>query len=131
MHIKEQSTPSFYEYSGKRIFDIVTALILIVLSCPLFIITALIIFVTSGGPVLFAQTRVGKKGQLFTIWKFRTMKKHHHKEQFNIKENDGVPNDFLFKSGKDCRVTKVGAILRKYSIDELPQLFNVLIKVTK
>lgn len=97
----------------KRIFDFTVALLLTVLFFPLFIIIAIIIKSDSRGPVFFIQQRVGKNNKDFGIFKFRTMvTDSEHKGQLTV--------------GKDNRITRIGRFLRKYKLDELPQLFNVL-----
>jgi len=96
----------------KRISDFVFALILIVLLSPIMVLAAIAIKIESKGPVLFKQKRPGKDAKIFTIYKFRTMKVET--------EKDGKPLSDME------RITKVGAFLRKMSIDELPQLFNIL-----
>jgi exopolysaccharide biosynthesis polyprenyl glycosylphosphotransferase len=116
-------------YSGpqhvlKRTFDVVGALVLIaVLTVPL-VATAIAIRTTSRGPVLFRQERVGLCGEPFTVLKFRSMVvgAESRLEEVLGEGNVGV----FYKARSDPRVTKVGAFLRRYSIDELPQLFNVL-----
>jgi sugar transferase (PEP-CTERM system associated) len=99
----------------KRIFDIVCALILLVLASPLIIITGLLILLESGGPILYLQERVGLNGRLFNVVKFRSMR--------TDAEQDGKPR---WATAQDDRVTRVGRIIRKLRIDELPQLFSVL-----
>ena len=99
----------------KRIFDILCALLLIVLSAPLMAITALLIKLESRGPMLYRQERVGLNGETFQVVKFRSMR--------TDAEKDGTPR---WASAQDDRVTRVGNIIRKLRIDELPQLFNVL-----
>jgi lipopolysaccharide/colanic/teichoic acid biosynthesis glycosyltransferase len=102
-----------YHYS-KRIFDVFVSTILIALLLPIFIIIALIVTLTSGMPVLFYQERVGQNWKPFRIIKFRTMIKNAEKMGPGI------------TSSCDVRITGAGKILRKYKLDELPQLFNVL-----
>ena len=109
----------------KRIVDIVLSLILLIILSPLFIVTALAIKLTSPGPVFFSQERLGLYKRLFRLYKFRTMVPDAEKmlkelEEYN--EADGP----VFKIKNDPRVTKIGHWLRVSSIDELPQLFNVL-----
>lgn len=99
----------------KRIFDVVGALILIVLALPIMLVTAILILLESGGPILYLQERVGLNGRLFNVVKFRSMR--------TDAEKDGTPR---WASGDDQRVTRVGRIIRKLRIDELPQLFCVL-----
>jgi sugar transferase (PEP-CTERM system associated) len=99
----------------KRLFDIVCALILLVLASPVILVTGLLILLESGGPILYLQERVGLNGRLFNVVKFRSMR--------TDAEKDGQPR---WASAKDDRVTRVGRIIRKLRIDELPQLFSVL-----
>ncbi|MBM4167112.1 MAG: sugar transferase [Ignavibacteria bacterium] len=110
----------------KRMFDIVASLVLILLLSPLYIVTAIAIMVESGVPIIFKQKRAAiKDGTSFDFIKFRSMLKDadNLKESlFQFNESTGM----LFKMKNDPRVTRVGKIIRKLSIDELPQLFNVL-----
>lgn len=109
----------------KEIFDRVTATALIVLLSPLLLAIALLVRRDSPGPVLFRQVRVGRDGRLFVIYKFRTMyvdAEARLAELRHLNEFDGV----LFKMRNDPRITRVGKWLRRYSLDELPQLFNVV-----
>jgi len=99
----------------KRIFDFVCALTLIALSLPVMAVTAILIVLESGFPVLYFQERVGLNGRLFNVVKFRSMR--------SDAEKDGKPR---WASAKDDRVTRVGRVIRKLRIDELPQLFSVL-----
>lgn len=99
----------------KRIFDIICALILILLSLPIMAVAALAIIVENGFPVLYRQERVGLNGRLFNVIKFRSMRRDA--------EKDGQP---VWAKAQDSRVTKVGKIIRTLRIDELPQLFSVL-----
>ncbi len=121
----------------KRFFDIVASLILMILFSPLFAVISIIIKLTSEGPVIFTQKRVGYNGRLFDFYKFRSMynnnDEHIHKNY--IKSlisgkydaiNNGSEEDPLFKMKDDPRVTPIGRFLRKTSLDELPQLWNVL-----
>jgi exopolysaccharide biosynthesis polyprenyl glycosylphosphotransferase len=109
----------------KTIFDRVGAAALLILLAPLIAVIALAIRVDSPGPVLFRQTRVGRDGREFTIVKFRSMVVDAAARLVELRQRndcDGV----LFKMREDPRVTRVGRWLRRYSVDELPQLFNVL-----
>lgn len=113
---------------GKRVFDIFVSSILIVCLFPLFFITSILIVMSSGRPIFYLQERAGKDNHLFTIYKFRSMNSTGHtpsKREYDWK--DGVPDNFTFKSGFDAKITPIGKFLRKYSLDELPQLFNVLL----
>ena len=110
----------------KRLMDIILSLIGIVILLPVFIILAIWIKMDSKGPAVFRQIRVGKDEKDFTIYKFRTMVVDAEKK----KELEIDPSDlknFVFQSKSDNRITKSGAFLRKTSLDEIPQLFNVLI----
>jgi sugar transferase (PEP-CTERM system associated) len=100
---------------NKRIFDVVCSLILIVLTLPVMLVTAMLIALESKGPVFYSQERVGLSGQPFKVVKFRSMR--------TDAEKDGTPR---WASANDDRITRVGRIIRKTRIDELPQLFGVL-----
>jgi exopolysaccharide biosynthesis polyprenyl glycosylphosphotransferase len=109
----------------KRVLDVVISSIAIVLLSPLILLLAIAIRIDSKGPVFYCSERIGRKGRTFGCWKFRTMVADAEslREQFSHKnERDGV----LFKIAEDPRVTRLGRLLRKYSLDELPQFFNVL-----
>lgn len=101
----------------KRLIDFLGSLIGIIILSPILIIIALSIKLTSKGPVFFKQERLGKNGQIFKIIKFRTM----------VLNAENIGSGLFVKSEKDNRITKVGRVLRATSLDELPQLFNVLI----
>lgn len=98
----------------KRAFDVVAASILLVLLAPVMLVVAVWIKLDSPGPVFFRQTRITQYGKEFRIFKFRTM------------VNNADKMGLAVTIGNDSRITKVGAIIRKYRIDEFPQLFNVL-----
>jgi exopolysaccharide biosynthesis polyprenyl glycosylphosphotransferase len=109
----------------KRGLDIIFSLLVLVLLSPLLILIAIVIKLDSPGPILFRQKRVGKNGKLFTMLKFRSMVADAEvrlKEVEHLNEADGP----LFQIKDDPRVTRVGKIIRRLSIDELPQFFNVL-----
>jgi lipopolysaccharide/colanic/teichoic acid biosynthesis glycosyltransferase len=115
----------------KRAVDIVGSLIAIVLLLPLFIIIAMVIKMGSPGPVFFKQTRVGEHGELFTFLKFRSMYANNndsiHKEYVSrLIRGNAENNGGVFKITDDPRVTSIGKIIRRTSLDELPQFFNVL-----
>jgi exopolysaccharide biosynthesis polyprenyl glycosylphosphotransferase len=110
----------------KSFFDKLIASAALCLSSPLFAFIALAIVLHDGGPVLFSQTRVGKDGQPFTVLKFRTMvpdAELRKQEILTLDEGDGL----LFKVRRDPRITAPGVWLRRWSLDELPQLFNVVL----
>lgn len=100
----------------KRTFDIVCALVLLIPAAPVMLLTALLIVIDSGFPILFRQERVGANGRLFNVVKFRSMRVDA--------EKDGTPR---WAAANDDRTTRVGRVIRKTRIDELPQVFNVLL----
>lgn len=103
------------QYIIKEIIDKIFALLLLIIFLPLLILIAIIIKLDSKGPVIFKQERLGRHGKIFTIYKFRSMC-----------DNAVYIGDGIFISKNDSRITKVGKVLRKTSLDELPQLLNVL-----
>jgi len=110
----------------KEVFDKVSALLALLLLAPLFVAIALTIMISDRGPAFFRQTRIGKDGQPFRLWKFRTMVVDAEARKAELlAQNNG--NGALFKMHRDPRVTRAGALLRRWSLDELPQLFNVLL----
>lgn len=110
----------------KRFFDIVLSLVgLIILAIPCLII-AILIKLCDGGPVLYTQARVGKDGKIFKIYKFRSMYVDADKLLDKLSEQNEVTGP-MFKMKNDPRITSVGRFLRKTSLDELPQLWNVLL----
>ncbi len=109
----------------KRAFDVVGSLLLIIASAPIMLATALAIKLEDGGPVIFKQTRVGKGGDAFGCYKFRSMCVDAEARLAALQRlNEG--NGVLFKMARDPRITRVGAFIRRFSIDEVPQFFNVL-----
>lgn len=109
----------------KRAVDIVVSAILIVLLFLVWIMVPILIKVDDGGPVFFKQVRIGQDGKEFRIIKFRSMRVNADAELKKLLEEQGTADKPLFKVDNDPRITKLGAFLRKSSIDELPQLFNV------
>lgn len=114
----------------KRFIDIVGAMVGLVITCPLFLIIGInYLFGQSKGPIFFKQKRYGKNGKLFTIYKFRSMvvnadeKLKSNKELYEIYKK----NNYKLEQQEDPRITKIGRFLRKSSLDELPQLLNVLL----
>ena len=104
-----------YKHFFKRLIDFLLALIGSVVSLPFFIIIGIIIFIDNPGPIFFRQKRVGKNKKLFTLWKFRTMKT----------KTPDIPTHLL--EHPEQYITRVGKLLRKLSIDELPQIYNILV----
>lgn len=109
----------------KRVFDVAVSLVALVLLLPLMSIVAAAIKVHDGGPVLFWQDRVGLGGGTFRMWKFRSMSIDAATLDAEIRKQHHYASG-LFKLVEDPRVTRIGRVLRRFSIDELPQLFNVL-----
>ncbi|MCX2747053.1 sugar transferase [Arthrobacter sp. MI7-26] len=111
---------------AKRAFDIIIAGILLVSLSPLLVILALLVRFTDPGPVLYRQERIGLRGTTFHMLKFRSMKVNADAELKTLLQAQGSSDRPLFKVENDPRITAFGRILRKYSLDELPQLLNVL-----
>ncbi|GGU41516.1 sugar transferase [Nocardioides albus] len=109
----------------KAVADRLAAMTLLLLALPILVAIGLMVFLTDRGPVFYVQERVGRLGRRFPMVKFRSMRVGAHSEVVRmVEENDGA--GLLFKMRRDPRVTAVGRVLRRYSLDELPQLFNVL-----
>ena len=116
----------------KRTFDVVFSVVALILVSPLFLLIALAIRIESKGPIFYVAKRAGKGYRIFNFYKFRTMfsgadqriNEFSHLNQYNSDANGGPK---FFKLDNDPRVTKIGAFLRNTSLDELPQLFNVLL----
>jgi exopolysaccharide biosynthesis polyprenyl glycosylphosphotransferase len=109
----------------KRLFDIVMASLILIAVSPVMLAIAIAVKLDSPGPIFYFSERIGKKGRVFRCAKFRTMVRDAERrraEIMHMNERDGV----LFKITNDPRITKLGRFLRKYSLDELPQFFNVL-----
>jgi exopolysaccharide biosynthesis polyprenyl glycosylphosphotransferase len=110
----------------KRCFDFCCAAAAIILASPLYLCIALLIKLDSPGPVFYKQTRIGLHGQPFKVWKFRTMVMNADKLQKELEARNEMQDGVLFKMKDDPRITTLGKFLRRYSLDEIPQLFNVL-----
>lgn len=113
----------FYAVVVKRAIDIVTSMLLLVLLAPLLLCVTLVIIVTQPGPIFYKQSRVGRGNRHFTVYKFRTMIGDRRRRAADIQFPDRRRRH---KSEGDPRVTRVGRFLRRTSVDELPQLLNVL-----
>jgi len=112
-------------FALKRVLDIVFSGLLLLIFSPFLILISIAIMIESKGPAFYASERIGKKGRVFRCYKFRTMVRDAEKrraEIMHMNERDGV----LFKVANDPRITRLGRILRRYSLDELPQFINVL-----
>ncbi len=136
VHKQRNKAENFYRF-WKRIMDIVGSIVAIILFSPIILLICLIIKLTSKGPVLFKQTRIGHLHKPITFLKFRTMKHNsdHQIHQEYVKKliegtdeslNQGSEEKPIYKLHNDPRVTRIGHCLRKTSLDEIPQLFNVL-----
>ncbi|MGA8978264.1 MAG: sugar transferase [Pedococcus sp.] len=112
----------------KRLVDLVAAVVFLILTLPLTVVIAVAIRMDSPGPVIFRQTRVGAKGQTFSMLKFRTMCIDAEQRKADLRSFQAVDagNDIMFKMRHDPRVTRVGRVLRRFSLDEAPQLVNVV-----
>lgn len=110
---------------AKRVFDLVGSGALILVLSPLLVVIALLVRVSSPGPIFYRQDRIGINGKTFRMTKFRSMRLNADDELASLLATQGSGEKPLFKVANDPRVTPVGRVLRKYSLDELPQLFNV------
>ena len=115
-----------WELLVKRIFDIIFSVIAIIITSPVMLLTVVAIKLDSPGPALFKQVRVGKNGRHFKIWKFRSMYVDAEEMKHKLLSQNEVKDGMMFKMKNDPRITRVGRVIRKLSIDELPQFFNVL-----
>ncbi|NMG06342.1 sugar transferase [Brasilonema sp. UFV-L1] len=111
----------------KRCFDLCCSIILLITISPVYLVIALLIKLDSPGSVFFRQERVGLHCKKFKIWKYRTMVANAEKMQKTLEAKNEIKDGVLFKMKDDPRVTRVGKFLRRYSLDELPQLFNVVL----
>jgi lipopolysaccharide/colanic/teichoic acid biosynthesis glycosyltransferase len=119
-------TEGSLRYLVKRTVDMTGALAGLFLLWPVMVVIALAIKFTSPGPILFQQARRGYRGRLFNVLKFRTMTVDAEQRLVDLERSNESAGGVLFKLRNDPRVTPVGAFLRRYSLDELPQLINVL-----
>jgi exopolysaccharide biosynthesis polyprenyl glycosylphosphotransferase len=111
----------------KQGFDFCVALLLVLIISPVYLTIALLIKLDSPGSIFYRQTRIGLHGQPFQVWKFRTMVTNADALQKQLEAQNETRDGVLFKMKNDPRVTRLGSFLRQYSLDELPQLFNVLL----
>lgn len=121
-HITIRTSKAF-----KRTMDILLSLLAITLGSPVFILTALIVKITSPGPIIFSQVRVGMYGRHFKFYKFRSMYIDAEARKAELLKHNESSDGVIFKMKHDPRITPFGRFIRKFSIDELPQLFNVLL----
>jgi exopolysaccharide biosynthesis polyprenyl glycosylphosphotransferase len=115
-----------FSYVMKRMLDLTVSVTAMLLLMPLFILTAIAIYIEDPGPVFYFQIRVGRNGRHFKFYKFRSMVVNAEKIKQELAGKNESADGVIFKMKKDPRITKVGKIIRKLSIDELPQLINVL-----
>lgn len=115
-----------YEQMLKRAMDIIISIVAIIIASPIMLITAIAVKLDSPGPAIFAQKRVGQNGRTFKLYKFRSMYTDAEERKKDLLAQNEIQGGVMFKMKNDPRVTKVGKFIRKTSIDELPQLFNVL-----
>ncbi len=113
---------------AKRFVDILGALVILLLTTPVMIPVAMAIKATSPGPVFYRHERVGRRGERFDVWKFRSMRNDMSKDDIadQIAFDEYKTNSPVYKSPNDPRVTSIGKIIRRTGLDELPQLFNVI-----
>ena len=122
----ETSVLMGWDYRLKRWLDIIGAFVGVIVLLPLLIAVAIAIKLTSPGPIFFRQQRIGLHGRVFRIWKFRTMVTHAQTLQQDLEQHNQTQDGIMFKLQNDPRITPLGHLLRRTSVDELPQLFNVL-----
>lgn len=127
VYVHSAVMPSAAYIAAKRAIDVVFSLTLLILCAPLFLVLALLIKITDHGPIFFRQKRVGQNGVQFDFFKFRSMCTNAEALKAELmKQNKHSSQSITFKMCRDPRVTWIGRILRKTSLDELPQLWNVL-----
>jgi exopolysaccharide biosynthesis polyprenyl glycosylphosphotransferase len=130
-HVQLQRLRAFWLGSaaeaGKRGLDLLVSLISLILLSPLFALIAAAVWVEDGGPVFFAQARVGQYGRQFRMYKVRSMCRDAEQRLKDLLARNQHQEGVTFKIKEDPRITRVGKWLRKFSLDELPQLYNVLI----
>lgn len=115
------------DFKVKRLVDFWFAVFLILLASPIYLTIALLIKLDSPGPIFYRQTRIGLHNKPFKVWKFRTMVQNAAELQKQLEAQNQTKDGILFKIKDDPRITRVGRFLRQYSLDELPQVFNVLV----
>lgn len=110
----------------KRLMDVVCSLMAIFMLIPLFIVVSVLIVLEDGWPVLYVQPRVGINGRIFNFYKFRSMRRGADRIKEKLMAQNESAGGVIFKMKKDPRITRVGRFLRRFSVDEMPQFFNVL-----
>jgi len=114
------------DFFVKRCFDFCFSALFVLVMLPIYLGIALLIKLDSPGTIFYKQTRIGLHGEPFKVWKFRTMVPNAEQVQKELEAKNEMKDGVLFKMKNDPRITRVGKVLRRYSLDELPQLFNVL-----
>ena len=109
-----------------RLFDLFVAAMALLILAPLLLIVVCCIVIDSPGAIFYSQKRVGINGRIFKFWKFRSMVVNAEQQNDALISDRGIADSVRFKMKQDPRITRVGKFIRKYSIDELPQLWNVL-----
>ena len=113
-------------HAVKRLLDIAVSLCALVALSPLLLTVMAIIKLEDGGPIFFSQQRVGYRGRTFPMWKFRSMVPNADALKDKLLANNEMQGGVIFKMKNDPRVTRIGKWIRKFSVDELPQVWNVL-----
>lgn len=111
---------------NKRLFDIIVSFIALIVLSPLLLITGLLVKITSKGPIIYVSKRIGKNGKIFNFYKFRSMYQDAEARLEKLKSKNEIKGGVTFKMKNDPRITPFGKFIRKTSIDELPQLWNVI-----
>ena len=125
--IRFKSLPIFgINFLLKRLLDAIAAVVILIIISPILLLIAILIKKSSPGPIFYKQDRIGLKGRRFQVWKFRTMVENANELQKELEAKNEAKGGILFKIKEDPRITKIGKFLRQYSLDELPQLINVL-----
>jgi exopolysaccharide biosynthesis polyprenyl glycosylphosphotransferase len=117
---------NFWAQMFKRLFDLALTTLLLPIMLLGLPVLALLIRLDTPGPTFFQQCRVGKNGRLFVMWKFRSMSREAERLKLELEADDEISDNVRFKDFKDPRITRMGQFMRSYSIDELPQLWNVM-----
>lgn len=127
IYFRSVSGPSAAYLTGKRLVDITVSLGMLFVLSPLFLVISLIVKLSDAGPVFFRQRRVGLNGRVFDFYKFRSMVVDAEAKKATLLQHNKHGRSITFKMCRDPRVTWIGRILRKTSLDELPQFWNVLV----
>ncbi|TLU82841.1 MAG: sugar transferase [Chlorobium sp.] len=126
LKVRAWETTIRFSYLLKRLLDIAISIAALIVLSPLFLLTSLAIWIEDPGPVFYVSIRVGCNGRHFRFYKFRSMVVNAEKIKKELEAQNESSAGVIFKMKKDPRITKTGSIIRRFSIDELPQLLNVL-----